>query len=109
MDKEASHTYSTVHISFGPHSVVLVIDDFRSTHDMKIPHHIFLNVSQCGNLTKISYKETWETKLRNMDSNEQSSSVTQAVKHDIAPCGKNILKFLKISKMTIVLYLKSRF
>lgn len=38
------HTYSTVHISFSPHCIVLMVDDFWAAHDVKVPHHVLLNV-----------------------------------------------------------------
>lgn len=38
------HTYSTVHISFSPYCVMLVVNDLWAAHDMKIPHHVLLNV-----------------------------------------------------------------
>lgn len=38
------YTYSTVHISFSPHGVMLVVDDLWAAHDMEVPHHVLLNV-----------------------------------------------------------------
>lgn len=38
-------TYSAVHVSFSPYCVMLVVNDLWAAHDMKISHHVLLDVS----------------------------------------------------------------
>lgn len=48
-----SRTHSAVHVGFRPHCVVLVVDHLGPAHDVKVPHHVLLDVCQSGDLTEV--------------------------------------------------------
>lgn len=57
-------THSAVHVGFRPHRVVFVVDDFGSTHDVKVPHHVLLDVCQSGDLTEVACKTMIRVRLQ---------------------------------------------
>lgn len=51
-----SRTHSVVHVGFRPHCVMLVVDHLGPAHDVKVPHHVLLDVCQSGDLTEVPCK-----------------------------------------------------
>lgn len=48
-----SRTHGAVHVGLRPHGVVLVVDHFGPAHDVKVPHHVLLDVCQSGDLAEV--------------------------------------------------------
>lgn len=53
-ETEAKMTDHTVHIGLSPDDVVVVVNDHRPAQNVKVLHHIFLNISQRGHMRVIT-------------------------------------------------------
>lgn len=56
-------TYSAVDVSFGPHHIMLLVDDFGPAEHVKVFHDILLHISQGGDLSKKSCQNPREGQI----------------------------------------------
>lgn len=73
--RKQGSTHSAVDVCLSPHCVMLPVNNFGTTQDMEILHHILLNISQRRNLSEVACREREQV-------NSQSSQTVYFVNYD---------------------------